>query len=47
MTMSPRLVVSLPFPLAEALGRLPLPLPREILTADVSLVAMRGHLDLV
>ena len=39
----PRLVVSLPFPLAEALARLPLPLPGEIVTANV--VEMRAHLD--
>jgi len=36
------LAVSLPVPLPEALVRFPLPLPGEIVTADVSLVTMRA-----
>jgi len=36
------LAVSLPFPLPEALVGSPLPLPGEIVTADVSLVTMRA-----
>lgn len=40
----PRLVVSPQFQLSEALVRLPLPLPGEIVTPGVSLVAMRAHL---
>ena len=33
--------MGLPVPLPEALARSPLPLPGEIVTADVSLVAVR------
>ena len=38
-----RLALSLPVPLLEVLVRSPLPLPREVVTADVSLVAMSAH----
>jgi len=41
------LAVSLLFPLPEALVGSPLPLPGEIVTADVSLVTMRGRLGVV